>query len=220
MSPHNQRLTSATNLLERLDSDETNAEEIGARITNLRHDKGLSLSELASIATVSKSYLSTVEKGSGSRPGAAFLHKIAQALGVTLADLVGRELVADSPGIPAALQELASERNLPARDVEMLAGIAFVVKPPRKRGSDGSSSTTRSRAAPQWIQTSSSSRPDHLNPIRARVLVRHEPASARYLAGAGSFIGATSAKIRSAAAGRTSVRSNSLTRASFDLALR
>lgn len=133
MSLHNQTPTSAKNLLERLNSDDTNAEEIGARIRSLRHDKGLSLSELASTASVSKSYLSTVEKGSGSRPGAAFLHKIAQALGVTLADLVGRELVTDSPNIPAALQELAAERNLPARDVEMLAGIAFRGEVPKSR---------------------------------------------------------------------------------------
>lgn len=133
MSPQNQSLTSPTNIVERLGRNETNAEEIGARIISLRHDKGLSLSELASVATVSKSYLSTVEKGSGSRPGAAFLHKIAQALGVTLADLVGRELVADSPSIPTALQELAADRNLPARDVEMLAGIAFRGEAPKSR---------------------------------------------------------------------------------------
>lgn len=133
MTESRQRVTPPANLLERFGSDETNAEEIGARLASLRHDKGLSLSELASIAAVSKSYLSTVEKGSGSRPGAAFLHKIAQALGVTLADLVGRELVADAPQIPAALQELAAERNLPARDVEMLAGIAFRGEAPRSR---------------------------------------------------------------------------------------
>lgn len=133
MSPSNQELTSTPNLIERLGADETNAEEIGARIATLRSDKGLSLSELASLATVSKSYLSTVERGSGSRPGAAFLHKIAQALGVTLADLVGRELVADSPSVPSALQELASERNLPVRDVEMLAGIAFRGEAPKTR---------------------------------------------------------------------------------------
>lgn len=133
MSPHNQKLVPATNLTDRLGLDETNAEDIGARITSLRNDKGLSLSELASAATVSKSYLSTVEKGSGSRPGAAFLHKISQALGVTLADLVGRELVADSPSIPTALQELASERDLPVRDVEMLAGIVFRGDAPQTR---------------------------------------------------------------------------------------
>lgn len=133
MSQKDQTLTSSTNLVEHLKSDETDAKEIGMRITSLRNDKGLTLSELASLATVSKSYLSTVERGSGSRPGAAFLHKIAQALGVTIADLVGRRLVADSPNIPPELQALASDRNLPARDVEMLAGIAFRGAAPRTR---------------------------------------------------------------------------------------
>ena len=78
-------------------------------------------------------YLSTVEKGSGSRPGATFLHKIAQALGVTLADLVGREVLADSPDIPIELRDFASERALPRRDVEMLAGIAFRGEAPRTK---------------------------------------------------------------------------------------
>jgi transcriptional regulator with XRE-family HTH domain len=77
--------------------------------------------------------LSTVEKGSGSRPGAGFLHKIAQALGVTLADLVGREIVADVPGISPALREFALERGLPRGDVEMLAGIAFRGEAPRSK---------------------------------------------------------------------------------------
>lgn len=125
--------TSQSVIVERLSSDEPSAADIGRRITDLRTDKGLSLSELASIATVSKSYLSTVEKGSGSRPGAAFLFKIAQALGVTIADLVGREIVVDSQAIPFELSEFAAERGLPQRDVEMLAGISFRGEPPRTK---------------------------------------------------------------------------------------
>ena len=125
MSPRIHEQTDMANLVERLGSDDTNAQDIGARIASLRNEKGFSLSELAAEATVSKSYLSTVEKGSGSRPGAAFLHKIAQALGVTIADLVGRELVASSPSIPASLRKWATDKGLPARDVDMLAGIAF-----------------------------------------------------------------------------------------------
>lgn len=117
----------------RLGLDEPSAGDIGRRITALRIDKGLSLSELASLATVSKSYLSTVEKGSGSRPGATFLHKIAQALGVTLADLVGREIVVDSPTIPNELREFALERSLPGSDIEMLAGIAFRGEAPKTK---------------------------------------------------------------------------------------
>lgn len=112
---------------------EPSASDIGNRIAQMRIEKGLSLSELAALATVSKSYLSTVEKGAGSRPGAAVLHKISEALGVTLADLIGRRVVADSATIPAELQALASDRGLPQRDVEMLAGIAFRGDAPRTK---------------------------------------------------------------------------------------
>lgn len=116
-----------------IDTSDLDAVSIGQRITSLRTDKGLSLGELAAHATVSKSYLSTVEKGSGSRPGATILHKIAQALGVTLADLVGRQVLADPLVVPDELRALALERSLPKRDIEMLAGIAFRGETPRTK---------------------------------------------------------------------------------------
>lgn len=105
---------------------------IGARIRTLRTDKGLSLTELAGRAGISKSYLSTIEHGSGSRPGAAVLHKIATALGVTLADVLGR-IVQSTPTdrIPESLQEFAEAHNLPQVDIDMLAGIKFRGDAPR-----------------------------------------------------------------------------------------
>lgn len=120
-------------LAEADDDGELDAASIGERITSLRADKGLTLGELAAQASVSKSYLSTVERGSGSRPGATILHKIAQALGVTLADLVGRQVFAQPVAIPDALRSLAVERQLPAGDIEMLAGIAFRGEAPRTK---------------------------------------------------------------------------------------
>jgi transcriptional regulator with XRE-family HTH domain len=124
-SPKPSELASLTEAVDRGGADEPNAADIGARIAHFRTEMGLSLSELAALASVSKSYLSTVEKGSGSRPGATVLHKIAQALGVTLADLVGRQVAMDPSNIPAELRQFASDRNLPQRDIDMLAGIAF-----------------------------------------------------------------------------------------------
>lgn len=115
------------------DGAEPNVADIGRRISTLRNDRGLSLGELATQSGVSKSYLSTVEKGSGSRPGAAILHKIADALGVTLADLIGREVRAEPQAVPGELLEFALERRLPQRDVEMLAGIVFRGQPPRTK---------------------------------------------------------------------------------------
>lgn len=111
-----------------------NVNAIGARIRELRLQKGLSLTELAHQANVSKSYLSTVENGTGSRPGVAVLHKLAVALGVTLADLLGRSVQAVNPGeaaIPSSLHEFAQQYGLPQADIEMLAGIKFRGEAPR-----------------------------------------------------------------------------------------
>ena len=102
----------------------------------MRAEKGLSLTELATNAGVSKSYLSTVENGTGSRPGAAVLHKLAQALGVTLADVLGREVQATKTGdIPPSLRQFAREHDLPEADIEMLAGIKFRGETPRDASS-------------------------------------------------------------------------------------
>ena len=112
------------------------AQAIGVRIRSMRAEKGLSLTELAENAAVSKSYLSTVENGTGSRPGAAVLHKLAQALGVTLADVLGREVQATkAQDIPPSLREFAKKQDLPETDVEMLAGIKFRGETPRDAAS-------------------------------------------------------------------------------------
>jgi transcriptional regulator with XRE-family HTH domain len=119
---------------ERDPSTEPNdANAIGARVRELRLQKGLSLSELAQQANVSKSYLSTVENGTGSRPGAAVLHKLAITLGVSLADLLGRSVQATDPdeAIPSSLQEFAQQQGLPQADIDMLAGIKFRGEAPR-----------------------------------------------------------------------------------------
>lgn len=112
----------------------SDAGDIGRRIKALRTQRQLSMSELAEKAGVSKSYLSTVESGTGRRPGVAILHKIAVALGVTLADLMGRSvhtsLTAD---IPDSLREFAEDQHLPEADVQMLAGIKFRGEAPRTK---------------------------------------------------------------------------------------
>lgn len=121
--------------MNRPDSSRTpdDVKAIGTRIRTLRSEKGLSLTELAERAGVSKSYLSTVEHGTGSRPGVAILHKLATALGVTLADVLGR-VVQAAPAtdeIPESLREFAEAQHLPQVDIEMLAGIKFRGDAPR-----------------------------------------------------------------------------------------
>ena len=55
---------------------------IGKRVQRLRLKRGLSLSELAKRAAVSKSYLSTIERDVQSNPSIQFLEKIADVLNV------------------------------------------------------------------------------------------------------------------------------------------
>lgn len=99
---------------------------VGARIRRYRQDRGLSLTELANQAGVSKSHLSVIENGTGNRPGAHVLYALATALGVTLADVLGRTLRStESANIPPSLLEFADQHQLPESDVQMLAGIQF-----------------------------------------------------------------------------------------------
>jgi transcriptional regulator with XRE-family HTH domain len=105
---------------------------IGDRIRAYRKDRGMTLTELAATAGVSKSHLSALENGTGARPGATILHKIAVALGVTLADLIGREVRPQAPTqVPPSLLEFAKAQRLPQADIDMLASIAFRGEQPR-----------------------------------------------------------------------------------------
>jgi transcriptional regulator with XRE-family HTH domain len=110
----------------------TEAPAIGDRIRRFRNERGLSLTELAEVSGVSKSHLSAIENGTGSRPGAAILHKLATALGVTLADVLGRRVLPDSDlTIPDSLRDFAQEQGLPEADIRMLAAIKFRGEQPK-----------------------------------------------------------------------------------------
>ncbi len=106
-------------------SNET-GESIGDRIRKYRGDTGLSLSQLAISAGVSKGYLWSLENTAGKRPSAETLYAVAKALGVTMSALLGRRLLAKQPtDIPDSLHEFAQAKGLPESDVRMLAGIEF-----------------------------------------------------------------------------------------------
>jgi XRE family transcriptional regulator of biofilm formation len=101
-------------------------DDIGGRIRAFRKDQGMTLTDLATTAGVSKSHLSALENGAGARPGAAILHKIAVALGVTIADVIGREVRPQTPTeMPASLLEFAKAQQRPQADIDMLASITF-----------------------------------------------------------------------------------------------
>jgi transcriptional regulator with XRE-family HTH domain len=60
---------------------------IGERLMQLRELRGLSVSAVATKASVAKSYLGKIEQGKVDNPGLATLNSIAGALNVTLSEL-------------------------------------------------------------------------------------------------------------------------------------
>jgi transcriptional regulator with XRE-family HTH domain len=102
--------------------------DLGGRIRQFREDRGLSLSQLAANANISKGYLWSLEnEDTPSRPSANTLFAISEALGVLMSDLFGRTLTheTDEVDIPESLRKFAEEKGLPDADVLMLATVQF-----------------------------------------------------------------------------------------------
>ena len=106
---------------------------IGDNIKKYRELRSLTLPDLATQAGVSKAFLWEIESGNSKRPGAETLYKIAEALGVTIAHLMGKAPKADGaawtePEINDGLRAFINERKrqgqpLEAEEVESLAFV-------------------------------------------------------------------------------------------------
>jgi transcriptional regulator with XRE-family HTH domain len=103
-------------------------ERVGQNIRAERERAGLSLSQLAAATGISKAHLVRLEKGGGN-PSLEILARIAEALEVTVADLVGSPKLTFSPAtdqqVPASLKAFADEVNLSSDEVRTLASIRF-----------------------------------------------------------------------------------------------
>jgi transcriptional regulator with XRE-family HTH domain len=108
---------------------------VGSRIRKFRVEKGLSSSELAERAGVSKSYLSELESNTDGdkKPSAEVVYKIGKALGVAMSDLLGKPIItAPRTKPPASLLRFAKENpDIPQGDIEMLSQIQFRGAPPK-----------------------------------------------------------------------------------------
>ena len=107
---------------------------IGDRLKEYRKGLGMSQADLARKSSVSAAYVSELESGLGKRPSGEILLRLANALEVTIADLLGQDIRpgdGDPPVPDSSLLEFAKERRLPRSDVEMLASIRFRGDPPR-----------------------------------------------------------------------------------------
>jgi XRE family transcriptional regulator, master regulator for biofilm formation len=65
---------------------------IGKKIYEIRLKKGMTLSELAERAKVSKSYLSNIERNLNQNPSIQVTRKIAKVLDIELKDLINTEI--------------------------------------------------------------------------------------------------------------------------------
>jgi transcriptional regulator with XRE-family HTH domain len=100
---------------------------IGARVRALRIEIGMSLSELEAQSGISKSYLWNLEnKEQHQRPSGETLYALAKALGTTMSDLLGRQLLsAETTDVEPSLQAYADEASPNDGDIRMLASIKF-----------------------------------------------------------------------------------------------
>ena len=88
---------------------------LGQRITDIRHSKGISQLCLAEMADISKEHLSNLERGN-KLPSAKTLAQIASALDVSLDTLVGVDSSKAHIEIDAQLQSLLSGYSIAEKD--------------------------------------------------------------------------------------------------------
>ncbi len=100
--------------------------KIGEQVRAYREARRLTLSDLAKKSAVSRSYLYQVESGISS-PTEDKLSSLAEALDVTVADLVGLHA---PENIPEALSTFAKNAGLSPSDISMLANIHYRGKQP------------------------------------------------------------------------------------------
>ena len=78
---------------------------IGERIKQLRLEKGYSITELAEVSGVSKSYLSYIERNLQTNPSLQFLTKLLVPLDTTIEILIGNNPIKDHSIIEDHLDE-------------------------------------------------------------------------------------------------------------------
>jgi transcriptional regulator with XRE-family HTH domain len=98
------------------------------RLRAERQRSGLSLARLAEETGMSKTYLLRLESDDDANPSLDVLTRIASALDVTVADLLGApatRFVADEADVPPSLRVFADQESLSPSEFEQLASIRW-----------------------------------------------------------------------------------------------
>jgi len=109
--------------------NEKESKQLGGNIKAFRAKQGLSQEELAKKADISRTHLSDIETGRRN-PTFGIIERIADVLGVRLDELVGEDVELDV-NVTESLEKFAKQRDLPTKDVEMLANIKYRGKRPQ-----------------------------------------------------------------------------------------
>lgn len=101
--------------------------ELGRRVREARIKAGLSIAQLAALAGLTKAYLVRLEN-QAANPSMDVVSRIAEALDLTIADLVGGPVirfVGDDADVPPSLRAFADQSKLTSSEVTMLASIKW-----------------------------------------------------------------------------------------------
>ncbi len=97
--------------------DQLNSQDFGSRVRDRRIQEGLSQQALADRVSISRNYLSQIERGQSIN----LSWKLREALSAVLG--LGAEAAAES--LPPGLAEFAQSAGLPPDDVKMLANLKY-----------------------------------------------------------------------------------------------
>lgn len=109
-----------------IDPSITTDDELASRIRAARSRLGWSLSETAGRTGLSRAYINALERGRGKRPGADVIRRLEDVFGSLHASTA-----ASVDDAPSGLIALARERQIPAGEVRMLAGLRIRGQQPR-----------------------------------------------------------------------------------------
>lgn len=102
---------------------------LGEQIRRMRENRGMTLTELARSAGVSKAYLSQLETERNSHPSAEIVLGICRSLGCSVEVLLGAGIpeleVPETAVASRSLRTLAREENLDSGAIQMLSGISY-----------------------------------------------------------------------------------------------
>ncbi|KEF37754.1 putative transcriptional regulator [Schinkia azotoformans MEV2011] len=103
----------------------------GKKIRDLRMKKGMSLTELAKLSGISKSYLSFIERGKQTNPSIEVIEKISKALSVDLQSLLTSNKLQkqiEPPNLDKEVIQLAIEMSNSNIDKEKLRQLINLLK--------------------------------------------------------------------------------------------